>query len=127
MNKSNLAESQKIHKFAVRWCEVFQSQKAEEVDIEKEFAEDCFGIGLEMDCGESFKAAFPDSKAFNDTAELKKIIDCVNDIKILGAAIFSKYRYLTHWAMAGENDNLFSPDNREWFIIALSRLVYITK
>jgi len=62
--------------------------------LKKGFGDECFALGFEMDCGNAFEDAFPDTNAFNDYNALDKIIEQVLDASILGSAIFSKRRYI---------------------------------
>jgi len=110
-----------IHTFAVKWFDVFRNTKAVIEDVETTaFSDECFALGFEMDCGKSFENAYPEVKAFADYRELDKIVDGITDIPLLGAAIFSKWRYFTHWGGPGED--ILSFENRSWFITALGRL-----
>lgn len=116
-----MAANHDIHTFAVKWFDIFRNTKTANHEVEKStFADECFSLGFEMDCGKAFEAAYPDSKAFNDYREFDKIIDDIDNIPLLGAAIFSKWCYFTHWAGPGED--ILSFENRAWFITALSRL-----
>lgn len=81
-----------------------------------QFAEDCWALGFEMDCGNSFSEAFPGKDPFRAPV-LKKVISTITDSKFLGTAIFSHWRYLTHWHNAP-----FPNDTIEWFSIAFERL-----
>ena len=81
-----------------------------------QFAEDCRALGFEMDCGNSFSEAYPDKDVFRAHI-LREIIESIDDNKLLGTAIFSHWRYLTHWHNAPLPD-----DTIEWFSIAFDRL-----
>ncbi|WP_332237634.1 hypothetical protein [Sporolactobacillus sp. KGMB 08714] len=48
-----------------------------EEDVSKGFAEECFSLGFEMDGGNSFMEAFPDTGVFQDYRPLDQIIDQV--------------------------------------------------
>lgn len=111
-------DKKKVYDFAVEWLDKYMNPEIPDCELEKGFADACFTIGFEMDCGESFGAAY-DPEGFHDADELRKIIDKVQDIHVLGTAIFSRWRYFTHWAC--------SAFDREWFIVALTRLVELTK
>lgn len=91
--------NKEIHKFALKWFDKFRDTKATGRDLceDTAFADECFALGFQMDCGESFIAAYPDLNVFSDYRELDKIIDSVKDIQLLGSAIFSKWRYFNHW------------------------------
>jgi hypothetical protein len=49
-------------------------------------ADDCQKLRFEMDCGRAFAERF--GKAICDVTELRKIIEHVIDIKLLGSAIY---------------------------------------
>ena len=116
-----MTANQDIHAFAVKWFDMFRNTKTVNHEVEDStFADECFSLGFEMDCGKAFESAFPESKAFNDYRELDKIIDSIDNVPLLGSAIFSKWRYFTHWAGPGED--ILSFENRSWFITALGRL-----
>lgn len=116
-----------IHNFAVRWLKEFQNSNAKEWEVEEKFPKECFALGFVMDCGQSFKEKFPGSDAFNNVCALEQIIDDITDVDILSSAVFSKYRYLTHWEIGGENAGLLAENNRKWFCLMLSRLSEITE
>ena len=79
------------------------------------FACDCEALGFNMDCGESFTKAY--GEGWNHVEHLKTIIDKVDDINIIGAGLYSQWRYFNHWSYsnAGEED-------KEWFLLLLFRL-----
>lgn len=117
-----MATSKEIHEFAVRWFEKYRSPDTLEHEVEEGFSEECLVLGFEMDCGKSFEAAFPGINAFHDADALYEIIGRIQDIHLLGSAIFSQWRNVTHWAEA----SLLAPQYRNWFITALSRLDVLT-
>lgn len=84
------------------------------------FPDECWNLGFEMDCGESFIAAYGD-KAWLSCRELLSVIDKVDDVKILGSALFSKWRYFNHWAYGPATE-----ENKEWFLIILRRMQQLT-
>lgn len=120
-----MANSKMIHKFAVEWLFKFKDIKATGHDLAENaaFADACFSFEFKMDCGKAFIAEYSQDP-FNDFRDLDKIIDSINDIPLLGSAIFSKWRYFNYWAYYSEE--IAEPDNRAWFIIALSRLERLT-
>lgn len=113
----------KVNQFAMKWLEKYQSEKTMEFEVEEGFGEECFSLGFKMDCGNAFETTFPNTNAFNSYEELEKIIEQIEDIDLFCSAIFSKWRYVTHWAEA----DLLESKNRRWFIIAFSRLIIISK
>lgn len=117
-----MQDKRKINKFALKWLKKYQSEKTTEREVEEKFADECFSFGFEIDCGNALLAEFPNTDAFNNYEELEKIIDQIEDIAFLGSAIFSKWRYITHWA----EEDLIKIENRRWFVLALSQLVIIS-
>lgn len=117
---------EKIHAFAVKWFEKFRDISTKDIEItdDTSFADDCFNFDFKMDCGEDLKILFLGKDVFNDWQELDKVIDSIDDVKLLGSAIFSKWRYFNHWAGPGES--ITAAENRAWFLTALGRLEHIT-
>lgn len=116
---------EKVHSFAVKWLERFKDPTINDMEIENvSFGEECFSLNFEMDCGNAFIKTFPGKNVFDDWQELDGIIDSIEDVYLLGSAIFSKWRYFNHWAGPGES--ITDATNRKWFIIALERLERLT-
>lgn len=116
----------KIHEFAMNWFDIFRNNNTTDMEIveNQSFADDCFSFEFKMDCGEAITNAFPEKNVFNDWQELDKVIDSIDDVQLIGSAIFSKWRYFNHWAGAGES--ITDAANRAWFITALGRLGRLT-
>lgn len=118
-----MADMKAIHEFAEKWCDKFRDQKINYIELVDHFmADDCATLGFEMDCGHAFEERY--GQAVHDHEALDKIIDDVDDISLLGSAIYSRWRYFNHWAYSGSE--ILEPENRAWFILALSRLANIT-
>ncbi len=118
-----MADTKQIHEFAIKWCDKFRDQKINYIELLDHYiADDCSDLGFEMDCGHAFSEKYGSAASSSD--ELDKIIDDVNDIPLLGSAIYSQWRYFNHWAYSGEE--ILEPQNRAWFILALSRLAILT-
>lgn len=118
-----MTDRAQIHEFAVKWCDKFRNQKINYIELVDHFmADDCVALGFEMDCGHAFAEKY--GSAANNSNDLDKIIDEVDDISLLGSAIYSQWRYFNHWAYSGEE--ILKPQNRAWFILALSRLALFT-
>lgn len=77
---------------------------------------ECEQLGFEMDCGESFTKAFG-NELWNTTKGLEDRVKEATDIKMLGSAVFSQWRYYNHWADSHPSDEV-----KEWFLILLRRL-----
>lgn len=110
-----------IYEFANYYFNLYRSPKTTNLQVEEGFAEKCFSLGFEMDCGNSFEEKYPN--ALKNNEELDKIIDSVDDAHLLGNAIFSQWRYVTHWSYGS---HLLDTEFRSWFITAFGRLVSIT-
>ncbi len=80
------------------------------------FPNECWNLGFEMDCGHSFIKLYGES-AWNSKEGLSAIIDKINDVKVAGASIFSKWRLFNHWSYTGATD-----DDKEWFLMLFRRL-----
>lgn len=115
-----------VHDFAIKWLTRFKSSEIHKylISDDTSFANECFELGFDMDCGKSLISAYPDQNVFDDYQVFQTIIDKINDIHILGSAIFSKWRYFNHWAYSSEKITL--PENKQWFILALERLVKLS-
>lgn len=118
-----MAEMKIIHDFAVKYHSLYVDPQTTELDVEKGFAKQCFALGFKMDCGNSFIDAFS-ADAFNKVEELDKVIDEIDDVQLLGSAIFSHWRYVTHW---DDYSHLLNNEHRLWFIAAFGRLAVLTE
>lgn len=80
------------------------------------FANECWSLGFEMDCGHSFIKAMGED-LWNSSEGLAERVHEIDDVKFIGSAIFSQWRYFNHWSYSGPTD-----DNIEWFKIMFHRL-----
>ncbi len=110
-----------IHDFAIKYRELYKSQKTTEADVSDNFPEECFALGFDMDCGKSFMDSFQSAPFYNSDA-LAEIIDAIENTMLLGNTIFSRWRYVTHWAGFS---SLLDDYNRKWFLTAFNRLEII--
>lgn len=121
---TNNTSNKEINKFALKWLEIFENEKTNYLElVDGPMGDECHRLGFVMDCGESFSEKY--GQASNDFAELEIIIDTVNDVNLLGNAVFSQWRYFNHWAYSGAE--ILEPKNRKWFVIALTRLAELTE
>ena len=112
-----------IKEFAQKWLEKFQDPNICCIDLAEHYlADDCQMLGFEMDCGHAFQERY--GAAWNDVSELSNIVDQIDNVQLLGSAIYSQWRYFNHWAYSGAE--ILEPENREWFIIAFKRLEKIS-
>ncbi len=118
-----MADMKQAYDFAVKWCDKFRDQDINYIELVDHFmADDCVTLGFEMDCGHAFESVY--GNAVHNSDELSKVIDTVTDIALLGSAIYSRWRYFNHWAYNAAE--ILAPENREWFILSLSRLALLT-
>ena len=110
-----------IHDFAARYRDIYASHNTTESDVSDNFPEQCFELGFEMDCGKSFMDSFQNAPFYNPDA-LADVIDDIASTMLLGSAIFSRWRYVTHWA---DFSSLLDDYNRKWFVTAFKRLAII--
>ena len=116
-----IKELERIHGFAVEYRDKYQDPETRECEVEDGFAERCREFGFVMDCGERFAERYS-KEAFQDYRDLEDIAVDIEDIDILGSAIFSYWRGVTHWSYS----QLLEESNRRWFAIAFDRLSALT-
>ena len=80
------------------------------------FPNECWSLGFEMDCGESFITAYGHD-AWRNEKELSKVVNKINDMKLLGSALFSQWRYFNHWSYGHATE-----DDKKWFLMILRRM-----
>lgn len=85
-----------IHLFAKKWEERFQNWQDGVMDFEEELGIECIKLGFQMDCGKEFIKQYPEFFSLKEQ-ELESVISGIGDIDLLGSAVFSYWRYLTHW------------------------------
>lgn len=119
---SFLATNKEIYEFAQKYYLLYKSDKTKEFEVDNGFAEKCEKLGFKMDCGESFKAVFPDVNPFENAEIFKNALKQTDDVILIGSAIFSIWRSVTHWSYG----HLLDKENRELFIPAFARLIELT-
>ena len=119
-----MPERKSINDFAVKWGKKFRDEEINYIElVDHYFADECDELGFVMDSGEAFSQQY--GSASYDSRELKKVINGISDIELLGSAIYSRWRYFNHWAY--DAAEILSMPNRSWFIIALNRLAELCK
>lgn len=111
-----------VRAFASKYLRLYESRATDERDVEQGFDDACFDFGFEMDCGERFIDHYSE-RAFYEAEELLRVVDDIDDVDLLGSAIFSRWRYVTHWA---DYESLLDEKHRSWFVVAFNRLLKIT-
>ena len=100
--------------FAENYYKLFSNPETQEHEVEMSFGEECFKLGFNMDCGVSFIKKYSEG-AYCNPEELEKSISKIQDIDVLGSAVFSRWRWITHYS----SSSLLSEENRKWFQTAL--------
>jgi len=111
-----------IFLFAKKWEQFFLSDMPSELEFEENFGEACISLGFQMDCGKEFSRLYPDCFYTDDNA-LHKTIESIRDVDLLGSAVFSQWRYLTHWAYSMELNH----KTCDWFATALRQMRNLTE
>lgn len=117
-----MLKMEEIHNFAVKWLDKFRDQNINYLElIDHNFCAECNALGFKTDLGNMFIEKYGD--AFCNYEVLNNIIDEVNDIQLLGSAIYSRIDYFSNLE---EKERISEPQNRTWFILSLGRLVVLT-
>lgn len=120
-----LASNRKIRRFALIWQQMYQNHASIPYNFfdDIEFlAEGLSDLGFVMDCGESMKELFPNLN-IGELEVWKRILPQIDDIQILGNAIYSQWRYWNHWSMSPMQED----DDYQWFVLAFARLAELTE
>lgn len=72
------------------------------------------GLGFEMDCGRPYEEAY--GLSLGSARDIGEELSQVDDMAMLGNAIFSQCRYLTHWSYG------YGEEDVAWLAAALGRL-----
>ncbi len=80
-------------------------------------------LGFDMDCGRVFEDKYGQD-AFSKPDALEKVIDSIDDIYILGSAIFSQWRYYNHWAIG---ESIRDEEPMRWFNMTIKRMQELTR
>ena len=116
-----LADNATVNAFARKWRTKVFERGCREIE-NNAFGDECVSMGFDMDCGESFKRAFPEID-FRDVDAFEKVVAGIDDILLLGTAIFSYWRWSTYW---NEFHEICGDEPRKWFLLAFDRLIEIT-
>ena len=81
-----------------------------------DFPNDCRFLDFEMDCGESFVNAYGES-AWYGYDVLKERIDRIGNVKVIGSALFSKWRFFNHWSCGPAEES-----DIQWFLALFYKL-----
>jgi hypothetical protein len=120
-----LASRKVIHLFAKVWLDRLQKNAYRSSaffiqDFTEWFGEECRLLGFEMDCGQKFLARLEEDKQKNPEKSLEELISNIYNWEVLGSGLFSRWRYITHWASSSPSEEVkhYTP----WLILVLRQL-----
>jgi len=118
-----MATNKRINDVCKKWLEVFKKDGVMLYELEdKDFGNDFYAQEFDADKVQVFEERYPG--AFHDLEGFKKVVGEIDDISFLGDAIYSKWRYVTHWET---ETNLLTEKNHDWLVLALSQLENLTR
>lgn len=82
----------------------------------QDFPDECWGLGFDMDCGESFTKTYG-REAWRSNKGLSSMIDEMNNLEALGSGLFSRWRYFNHRAYEHATE-----EDKKWFLMILKRM-----
>lgn len=106
-----------ICSFAEMWKDKFLAGKLSEREFEDGFGKDCEALRFQRDAGDWVSDCYPGFMVIPGGA-LSEAIGKIDDVDLLGAAVYSQWRYLTYWA--GRYELNF--ETCSWFAAALGRM-----
>lgn len=87
----------RVNQFASRYLALFGNPDSTENMISESFDDECGELGFQMDCYRSLCDEYGIDNPDN-LREFQSVISEVKDVDILGSAVFSKWRNITHWS-----------------------------
>ncbi len=112
----------KICNFSNKWLKKFSNKEPKLKDLmDFSMAEECMELGFSLELGHEFLRKY--GKETGKLDKLKEIIDEVNEIDLLGSAVFLNWRYFNHWAY--DQSEILKEDNINWFIFTLNHLYHL--
>ena len=113
-------ETSRIFLFADKYLKLF-SEEPPSSGLITAFPSDCAELSFKNDKGESLYKLSNDINPFKDGASFEAVAPEIRSPHLLGTALYSHFLQLTD-----KGAELFAPDNRSWFITALTRLKELT-
>lgn len=120
--RSNLINGISIKKFTEKYIDYFLNnfdpESASYYDLfdSRLFPHECWSLGFEMNCGKSITEAYGE-EIWASEKDLSMVIDKMKDLRIMGSALFSKWRYFSHWSWDKATE-----EDKEWFLMLLRRM-----
>ncbi len=114
-----MENKEELYNFAIKWKNKFLDENTDYMElVDMQFSIDCEKLGFDMDCGEAFHKLYGNEK-------LENIIDNIDDVSLLGSAIYSQWRYFNHWAW--DASEILEEPNKKWFLLVLNRFEQLSK
>lgn len=115
-----MANNRIIATFAVKWRNRFNNEKSVTSSnlLSPAMASECESLGFTLEHGKDFEKKY--HLAATNFTSLQNVIFEIDDINLLGSAIYYKWNYFLYWESIA--DEITYPNNREWFTTALDRL-----
>ena len=110
-----------IYKFAESWEKDFVNDKPN-MDLEFGFTNDCTKLGFQMDSEEYIRLSQKAGSLYPYDEDIEKATKSMDDIDVLGAAVFAYCRGLTHWGPYQVGDK-----EKNVFLCFLRRLKELTR
>ena len=120
--RSKLIRAITLRKFTEKYINYFlndfnpKSSSYYDLFDSPDFPDECWSLGFEMDCGESFTNTYG-PEAWHSNEVLSSMIDKMDNLKVLGSGLFSQWRYFNHWAYEHATE-----EDKKWFLMILKRM-----
>lgn len=120
---------ERIHQFAEDWIDLLNQRESNPKRFWLHFiglGHECAESGFYMDTGKEFRKRYPDCFDVDECDYLEELISSIDDRELIGSAIFSMWRYKTHWETF--DGSIIWPDNaQKWFLLLFQRLEEMTR
>lgn len=118
----NEYQKSKIHRFAVRYKNLYEILKNEIPALYDDFAARLAELGFSMDSGKSLTERYGLSE-FPDTEKLMEILHETDEIELLGNAVFARW----HQINADDTQSFLDENNRAWMKAVLGRMAELSE
>ena len=112
--------NKKISEYISKFADMLNDSNVSDIQIvdDPAIGDGFRDLGFDMDCGHAFEEKYGHD-AFRNPDALEKVIDSIDDIQLLGCAIFSQWRYYNHWAMG---ESIRDEEPMRWFNMIIKRM-----
>lgn len=118
----------RMHQFAAKWVKLLLQREKDPEKFWLQFdklGDACSKLGFRMDSGTGFVKRYLECAAMRSEA-FAKVLPTVIDIELLGSAIYSLWRYKTHWE-SFDGSVSWSENSQQCFLLLFQRLEELTK